>query len=453
MNIKLNYFFSHAVSFFRESVKPSLTAQHKKIFVITSITFGFLAACYLAYRCCFKAKQLNSLCKGTYSDEAAVKDKFKNDETHAEEIFDVEASNPLGVTLEDLPQEVLLHILTFLDIKSLSAMSQANVFFHDFSQDPKAMSPSLKKFESMISLLTLDEKLELAKNRGALLTQINLEDSDVTDQQLVELFKACPNIRSLNLSYFNLTDVAIAKLPQDLRSLELMDCEKLTDVAIERLPKSLQSLSLSYCPNLTDTAIEKLPHDLRSLELMDCKNLTNVIIDKLPKDLQSLNLCFCPNLTDFDNLPEGLQAFDLSFCWNLTDASFANLPKGLQSLDISCPNITDAVITKLPQDLKFLKLSGLKLTDVKIEGLPKGLQSLDLSFCSKLTDVVFDNLPKGLQSLNLSGCKKLTDAAIEKLPKDLKFLKLSGCPNLTRAAIKRLRDERNIIIRCDYILD
>lgn len=51
MNIHLNSFSNYAVSFLKESVLPSLSAQHKKILVIVSLALGFLAACYALRHC------------------------------------------------------------------------------------------------------------------------------------------------------------------------------------------------------------------------------------------------------------------------------------------------------------------------------------------------------------------------------------------------------------------
>lgn len=64
MNIHPNSFSNYAVSFFKESVLPSLTAQHKKILLITSIVFG-LAVCYMVSCYYFKAKLLNGYGKKT----------------------------------------------------------------------------------------------------------------------------------------------------------------------------------------------------------------------------------------------------------------------------------------------------------------------------------------------------------------------------------------------------
>ena len=79
MNINFNSFPSYAVSLLRENVLPSLTAQHKKILVIASIAFVFMAACYaVVYHCrCFKFMN---------HDEGEMEKEKKSDEKVEEEL-------------------------------------------------------------------------------------------------------------------------------------------------------------------------------------------------------------------------------------------------------------------------------------------------------------------------------------------------------------------------------
>lgn len=58
MNIYFNSFSSYEVSYLKESIKPLLTAQHKKILIIVSIIFGVLAIGYIVSRYFFYAKKL-----------------------------------------------------------------------------------------------------------------------------------------------------------------------------------------------------------------------------------------------------------------------------------------------------------------------------------------------------------------------------------------------------------
>lgn len=75
MNIQMNNFASHALFFMRESILPSLTAQQKKVLVIASIAFAWLAACYLMFQSCnFEVKNEDD--DKTLPDNLVKKAKF-----------------------------------------------------------------------------------------------------------------------------------------------------------------------------------------------------------------------------------------------------------------------------------------------------------------------------------------------------------------------------------------
>jgi hypothetical protein len=362
MDISINYFCTRAISFFRNNFLTPLTALQRKILVIGSGALRFLAGCYAINRCCFKAKM--------------PKKEKTFDVLKAKEISNKEKSHLDPVEL--LPQEMLFHILKFLDPKSLSAVSQTSKFLHDFSQDKALMNPTLKALENKLSLLPLDKKLELAMKRGTVLTELNLSNSNVTDEQLAELFKACPNLQSLNLS----------------------GCENLTDVSIIKLPEDLKFLDISSCWNLTDKALEKLPKGLLTLKLV-CLNLRDPVISKLPKGLLELDLTWYSKLTDdaISNLPENLKSLNLNSCQLLTDAAIEKLPKGLKSLNLyRCKNLKGKTLGKLPQDLRKLHLSlGRNFTDLSLGSLPKGLEALTLN-CEDLTETEIEKLSRDLLS-------------------------------------------------------
>ena len=78
MNINIPS-FSFAVSFFKESLMPSLSAQQKKILIIASLAFACLTACYMINRSCFRAKIKNGEGRNSYLFGLIVQEgTFKN---------------------------------------------------------------------------------------------------------------------------------------------------------------------------------------------------------------------------------------------------------------------------------------------------------------------------------------------------------------------------------------
>lgn len=57
MNIHFNSLSNYTTSFFKESLLPTLTNQQKKILIIASVAFGFLAACYAMYHYAKRQKE------------------------------------------------------------------------------------------------------------------------------------------------------------------------------------------------------------------------------------------------------------------------------------------------------------------------------------------------------------------------------------------------------------
>jgi hypothetical protein len=299
MNINLNSSFN-GITFFKESISSLLIAQHKKILLVASIALGF--------SCLICAISLN---------------KFRFSKKLENRSLDDKQEEPIGNKKEEIPS----------GLQSLKL-------------DKSSDSPQQ----------ALAKRLELAKLAGTSLKELDLTRSSITDHDLEDIFKACPNIEELNLT----------------------SCEEITDAIIEKLPQHLRSLYLGGCERITGATFDRLPQGLQSLGVWDCFLLTNAIIEKLPPGLQWLNL---------------------GGCKKLTDAGIEKLPSSLQWLNLSsCNNLTNAVFGKLPNDL----------------------ETLGLTYCSQLTDDAVDKLPKNLKRLNLVGCKEeLIEAAKKKLPKNM----------------------------------
>jgi hypothetical protein len=448
MNINFISFYTCALPSFKEKILP-LTGLQKKILIIASIAFGLLVS-YVANIYCLR---VISKIEPKRSDKHDIQKKPEAkteiiDEEEKEKIIpkDQQKINECKESLEkdqqevnsftNLPDEMLMHIFSKLEAKDWSAISQTDRCFQSLSKSPEVIASLL---EDKRLYIPLNKRLELAKLAGCSLKKLNLQRTEVNDEQLEEIFKVCPNIKKLNLSDTNVSNATISKLPTGLISLQLKNCNELT--AIDHLPLGLKSLNLSSnYPNLKDLGLDRLPEGFLSINLSYCSDLTDADIKKLPKGLQILNLTSCYKLTDaaIENLPPSLLSLNLHQC-PISEAALAKLPQKLQSLNLSHRSIlSDATIKTLPQSLLSLDLTGCEsLTEAAIDHLPQGLKSLDLSYCDQLRHKIFDRLPPGIESLGLSWFS-LTDEAIDKIPKGLKSLDLSYCFDLTTAILDKL---------------
>lgn len=250
-----------------------------------------------------------------------------------------------------------LVVLTMRRFKAEALDGLTKEFYNDY---PKNFVPDfLNSFNGnpiVKDEAALQKKLDIAKQAGSSLEELDLAETDVTSKQLHEVLKACPNLQKLNL----------------------FGCKQLKDADLKGLPKDLQWLNLSGCKHLTDEGMKYLPSGLQSLKLSGCEQLTDEGMKYLPKGLQSL---IAPDqLTDegIKNLPSELQALSLYHCNQLTDKGMKHLPKGLKALKLphEPTHITDVGIKDLPPTLQFLSLDPInsKITDKGLKALPKGIR-------------------------------------------------------------------------------
>jgi hypothetical protein len=194
-------------------------------------------------------------------------------------------ANPVLSDLEKLPNDLLLTIFTKLNAEERENLSQTSTFLANKSISPIVLASLFER-----ELVPPHKSLEFAKMAGIFLTKFHPINSKVTDQELKEIFKVCPNIQQLNLSgCTRLTDAAIGKLPKGLLSLNVHRC-RLTGATMNELPQGLLSLNVSRATRLKDAAMDELPQGLQSLDLSGCYWLTDDIIDKLPQNLKFVNL-------------------------------------------------------------------------------------------------------------------------------------------------------------------
>lgn len=231
------------------------------------------------------------------------------------------------------------------------------------------------------------------------------------------------SLRSLNLSHCAIENEHLPFFPISLQVLHLSDCSNITD---ERLPclkamTDLRDLNLS-CTNTSDLAVSNLCRDLTKLEkLYLSRKFTNrrredPCLVNLPSSLQvlelpesdvtrhglqlmrslhnlrSLNLAACAKIvdTDLEYLPHGLLHLNISCCQRISDEAIPLLPKTLESLEIQgrpskkC-TITGKTFSSLPK-LKYLDVSRSDVRDEALMNLPVTLIKLDISFCERITD-------------------------------------------------------------------
>lgn len=196
--------------------------------------------------------------------------------------------------------------------------------------------------------------------------------------------RSCWKVRDLGLLSFCWTD----NMP--LRFLGLQDCQGITDDGILYVSQnlhSLRSLDISYL-NITDRSLLHVSKivTLEKLNLNSCEYITDLGISYL-----------CTG-------NKRLSSLDVSFCIGISDQTLKHISQGLQhlhSLFLSMCQITDVGLLHLSKSLHNLKVLNIGqcalITDIGLEYLLKScptLQSIDLYGCGSISKEAKENIFK-----------------------------------------------------------
>ncbi|PWA74215.1 Leucine-rich repeat, cysteine-containing subtype [Artemisia annua] len=181
------------------------------------------------------------------------------------------------------------------------------------------------------------------------------------------IVESCPNIKYLNLSYYNhevgkleFDDVglcAIADACVNLFDVDLYDCVNVTDRSLKVIAEAtcLERLYLAECFLITDVGLEYLANGdlkfcLKTLLLRKCDRITDNAIIHLKKlvSLTTLDLSECDNATDYGvvalcELPN-IKALELNYLFNIMDISLLEIARKCLNLSLislnGCNRIT-----------------------------------------------------------------------------------------------------------------
>ncbi|KAH9377388.1 hypothetical protein HPB48_008604 [Haemaphysalis longicornis] len=312
--------------------------------------------------------------------------------------------------VDDLPDDALLMVLAWLDIKSRIRIERA---------------------------LTVSILRSLLVRCGESLRSLDLPSaSHALDYKAAEAISMlCPNLEYLDASGVQLTNVSVQQLAQKCPKLKTVLLSRCSDVGekglwwLLHLCKYLEHLDLTDMHKLSGQCFHMAGVRLRRLVLCGCSGVGASGFAKI-----ATKCCFLSELT-------------LTGCFQLTDSDLALLCQNLRALRVlnlsgSFPNLIGdsiAAIGSLPL-LEELNLSHNKaVVDAVIATICKGctkLRCLDLTGCSAyVTDVVLGELARcyGLRQLKLNYLGSITDSGLGSLSCQglLQHVEARGCPNVT----------------------
>lgn len=343
--------------------------------------------------------------------------------------------------VDDLPDDALLMVLAWLDIKSRIRIERVCQRWRRLALRLWRTQDKLS-FSGMFSLsqgkpLTVSILRSLLVRCGESLRSLDLPSaSHALDYKAAEAISMlCPNLEYLDASGVQLTNVSVQQLAQKCPKLKTVLLSRCSDVGekglwwLLHLCKYLEHLDLTDMHKLSGQCFHMAGVRLRRLVLCGCSGVGASGFAKI-----ATKCCFLSELT-------------LTGCFQLTDSDLALLCQNLRALRVltlsgSFPNLIGdsiAAIGSLPL-LEELNLSHNKaVVDAVIATICKGctkLRCLDLTGCSAyVTDVVLGELARcyGLRQLKLNYLGSITDSGLGSLSCQglLQHVEARGCPNVT----------------------
>ncbi|CEM06408.1 unnamed protein product [Vitrella brassicaformis CCMP3155] len=225
---------------------------------------------------------------------------------------------------------------------------------------------------------------ELALKSESLTTISLYSVNFLTDMQLKQIMKACPNVTSLEISKCRSINFSFLESNPKLVRLALLNTRQLTDQTLTEFFKH------KPCPAL------------KQLDLSGCKSLLNPVISS--RSVEDLRLLHCPQLQD-----------------TAVSAAFNHCPN-LRSVNLLQSSVEVARFAST--HLHTLVLATCqKLRDEAVTDLFRlcpNLLALDLGHCCQLQEPVMSH-PK-LEKIYLTFCVNIHEIAVERL--------FTSCPNL-----------------------
>lgn len=318
--------------------------------------------------------------------------------------------------------------------------NQININLSKDEIDLKSLSECISLIEKVFpgNVLSIDYSSvtplsdEFLTVHGSIITSLKLEPQGdhVDDSGLDKLIKFCPNLCSISISSYKISNKGISSLSL-LQNLTALDLSGSSISSTEDLGvlKNLKKLSISNCNYLKNL-------DLNGLTNLEELNISNGNLASLEglnalTKLKKFKLLGWGNLTGINlNGLTSLTELNLSNCRALTNFGGLDSLTNLTKLDLSGTAFANVGSLKSLTTLTELNLSRTRLTN--LDGLSAliNLTKLDLSGTPLRSVEGLNGLTK-LIEINFSSCYEMTKASLNALT-NLEVLNFSNCMALAR---------------------
>lgn len=191
-------------------------------------------------------------------------------------------------------------------------------------------------------------------------------------EQLAEIARALPELRTLRLLEADLDDLAVLAPLQKLQVLDLSFCPSLQSLdGLEKLP-ALRALEVQACYALADlSALAECPA-LESVRLQSCDQVRDLGPLAPLRGLKQVDLSGCDAVADLaplGSLPR-LEVLNLERCRGVRDITPLGRARKLVSLQLSLTAVTDLTPLAGHPSLTWLWIHGLEIDTAQLRRLP-----------------------------------------------------------------------------------
>jgi len=309
-----------------------------------------------------------------------------------------------------------LHCLDTLELQKCSRLTVTGLY-----QIFKSCGKTLRSLNLSESGIFVEFFRSYVEYSGTLacLENLNLSCCQITDKGLLQIFKVCgKTIRSMDLSNTDITGESLVEYSGTLACLEnlnLTECNKITDEGLEQIfkicSKTLRSLGLHYT-HITGESLVEYSGTLACLEelgLSECEKITDEGL------LQIFKVCG----TTLRSL-----YLDSTYVTGESLVEYSGTLACLENLNGIYTQINDTGLLQIFKvcgttlrslDLRNTYITGESL--VEFSGTLACLENLDLSNCVRITDEgllqIFKVCGTSLRSLNLGSTHVTGESLVE----------------------------------------
>lgn len=390
-------------------------------------------------------------------------------------------SSPGKCYINCLPNEILLHIFSFLSVRELCiSVVPVCTTWRDLAKDKTLWTNLVFSFQHRVER----ERIKSLLTASPLLVSLELQSREDGGDLLLHAAASCPKLQELTVKFCDdLTERVFKSLKRNCPNIRYLNVEgsKVCSTQCYHLIAGfgqLRYLNLSHCQLLDNAGLTAIARQCNHLEYLDIDGITHIHDSSVMCLTKALSHCIKNLFLDGEHLTDAsylslrectlLQKLGISFCEEMTDVGLSGI-NGLKHLTWlklrKGSQLTPYGLTALFQkeglsQLAYLNLGECCLMDdsvlIALASTCPRLVHLVLHWCWEVTDAGISAVVAGcplLRVLDLVGVVQLTGTSFTNVPTalpDLLILDLEQCNCIDETILYSIVSEKPSLRVFDY---